>query len=156
LPRLQHLDVNDLPRLERFDADTLARLRILTSLRIQTWPRIEKYRFRLGSVLSSVPSLRKLSVRLRETSLTDQLLGAFNTKLRHLEVTGENLRTIDADAFEGQFQHQFSLAGCILVTPALDQYSVTFLSTRSDERFSFACVAKETKVPSRLFSQREN
>ena len=36
-----------------------------------------------------------------ESSLTDQLLGAFNTRLRHLEITGSELRSIDAEALEG-------------------------------------------------------
>ncbi|XP_069684863.1 chaoptin [Periplaneta americana] len=100
LNRLQTLVIQDLP-LERFDGDTLTRLRLLTSLRIQTWPKIEKYRFRLGNALSNIPSLRKLSVRVLESSLTDQLLGAFTPRLRHLEITGSELRSIDSDAFEG-------------------------------------------------------
>lgn len=100
LIRLQSLTIQDLP-LERFDADTLTRLRLLTSLRIQTWPKIEKYRFRLGSALSNIPSLRKLSVRVLESSLTDQLTGAFTPRLRHVEITGSELRNIDAEAFEG-------------------------------------------------------
>ena len=100
LNRLQSLIIQDLP-LERFDADTLTRLRLLTSLQIQTWPKIEKYRFRLGSALSSLPSLNKLSVRVLESSLTDQLLGAFNSRLRHVEITGNELRSIDAEALEG-------------------------------------------------------
>ncbi|PSN46305.1 hypothetical protein C0J52_18602 [Blattella germanica] len=109
LNRLQKLNVQDLPHLERFDGDTLTRLRLLTTLRIQTWPRIEKYRFRLGSALSGIPSLRKLSVRVLETSLTDQLLGAFNPRLRNLEITGADLRHIDADAFDG-IEENYELA----------------------------------------------
>ena len=101
LHRLQSLNVQELPQLERFDGDTLTRLRLLSTLRIQTWPKIEKYRFRLGSTLSGIPSLRKLSVRVLEPALTDQLLGAFNPRLRHLELTGTELRRIDADAFDG-------------------------------------------------------
>lgn len=99
--RLQTLSVVDLKQLERFDADSLSRLRLLSTLNIQTWPRIEKYRFRLGGVLSSVPSLRKLSVRVLESALTDQLLNAFSPKLRHLEITGRTLRSVAADALEG-------------------------------------------------------
>jgi hypothetical protein len=51
--------------------------------------------------LSNIPSLRKLSVRVLESSLTDQLLGAFTSRLRHVEITGSELRTIDAEALEG-------------------------------------------------------
>lgn len=94
------MTIQDLP-LERFDGDTLTRLRLLTSLRIQTWPKIERYRFRLGSALSNIPSLRKLSVRVLESSLTDQLLGTFTPRLRHVEITGSELRSIDAEAFDG-------------------------------------------------------
>ncbi|GLH08939.1 Uncharacterized protein GBIM_14095 [Gryllus bimaculatus] len=101
LGRLQTLSLVELPRLERFDADALTRLRLLGSLHIQTWPRIEKYRFRLGGALSSVPSLRRLSVRILEPALTDQLLNAFSPKLRHLEITGAGLRSVAADALDG-------------------------------------------------------
>lgn len=79
---------------------------MLSSLSTQTWPRIEKYRFRLGGALSAVPSLRRLSVRVLERSLTDQLLGAFNPKLRRLEVTGPDLHDAAGDAFEGIEDHQ--------------------------------------------------
>ncbi|XP_052132623.1 chaoptin, partial [Frankliniella occidentalis] len=106
LPRLQSLTAVDLPRLERFDSDSLSRLRALTSLSTQTWPRIEKYRFRLGNTLSAVPSLRRLSVRVLERSLTDQLLGAFNPKLRRIELTGPDLQVAAGDAFEGIEDHQ--------------------------------------------------
>lgn len=106
VPRLQSLTAVDLPRLERFDSDSLSRLRALTTLSVQTWPRIEKYRFRLGGALSSVPSLRRLSVRVMERALTDQLLGGFNPKLRRLEITGRNLHEAAADAFEGIEDHQ--------------------------------------------------
>jgi hypothetical protein len=36
-----------------------------------------------------------------ETSLTDQLTGAFSPRLRHVEITGSELRSIDSEAFEG-------------------------------------------------------
>lgn len=106
IPRLQSLTAVDLPRLERFDSDSLSRLRALSSLSVQTWPRIEKYRFRLGGALSAVPSLRRLSVRVLERSLTDQLLGAFNPKLRRLELSGPELHDAAGEAFEGIEDHQ--------------------------------------------------
>ncbi|XP_046988101.1 chaoptin-like [Schistocerca americana] len=102
LTRLTTLNVEDLPYMERFDADSLTGLPLLTKLRIQTWPKIEKYRFRVGSALSSVWSLRELSVRVLEPVLSDQLLGAFsNAKLRRLELSGCGLVAITADALEG-------------------------------------------------------
>lgn len=101
LYHLQVLDVSNLPQLERFDSDALVKTKILSDLRIQTWPKIEKYRFRLGSLLTNVPSLRKLHIIVQGERLTDQLIGIFNPKLRVLEITGINLQSIEPDAFEG-------------------------------------------------------
>ncbi|KAF4518519.1 hypothetical protein B566_EDAN004263 [Ephemera danica] len=109
LLRLQTLSIDELPDLERFDADSLTRLRLLSSLRTQTWPKIEKYRFRLGGVLSGVAALQRLSVRVLEPVLSDQLLGAFSPKLQELEITGSNLRHISPDAFEG-VEENYALA----------------------------------------------
>jgi Leucine-rich repeat (LRR) protein len=109
LTRLQSLSIDQLPELERFDADSLTRLRLLSSLRVQTWPQIEKYRFRLGGVLSGVAALQRLSVRILEPVLSDQLLGAFSPKLQEIEITGTNLRHISPDAFEG-VEENYALA----------------------------------------------
>ena len=67
----------------------------------QSWPSIEKYKFRLGSVVSGLASLRKLSAKILEPSLTDQILGAFGPKLKEIEITGKDLQSITLDAFEG-------------------------------------------------------
>ena len=74
LTRLQDLKVQHLPNLTRFDADSLAQLGYLTNLRIQSWPSIERFKFRLGSVVSGIASLRRLSARILEPSgvLADQ------------------------------------------------------------------------------------
>ena len=109
LSKLQSLVIDDLPSLERFDADSLTRLKLLASLRIQTWPQIEKYRFRLGGVLSGVQALQKLAVRILEPVLADQLLGAFSPKLQEIEITGSNLKHIGPDAFEG-VEENYALA----------------------------------------------
>ncbi|XP_065338557.1 chaoptin [Cloeon dipterum] len=109
LHRLQTLIIDDLPKLERFDADSLTRLRLLASLRIQTWPQIERYRFRLGGVLSGVAALQKLAVRVLEPVLNDQLLGAYSPKLQEIEITGSNLKQISPDAFEG-VEENYALA----------------------------------------------
>ncbi|XP_039277765.1 chaoptin [Nilaparvata lugens] len=101
LERLQELYVHDLPRLERFDSDTMSGMRHLFHLSIQTWPSIERYRFRLGSTLSTMPSLRHLQVKIYETVLTDQLVGAFNPKLTTIDISGYNLKHIDGKAFIG-------------------------------------------------------
>lgn len=67
---MQHL-----PDLKRFDADSLAQLSYLRTLRIQSWPSIEKFKFRLGAVVSGLSSLRKLSARILEPNgvLYDQV-----------------------------------------------------------------------------------
>ena len=57
----------------------------------------------MGSVVSGLASLRTLSAKILEPSgsLTDQILGAFGPKLRELELTGPDLRSVTLDAFEG-------------------------------------------------------
>ena len=93
--------MSNLKSLERFDSDSFIRLKILSKIKIQTWPQIEKYRFRLGNLLANVPSLKHLTVEIMESHLTDQLLGSFNPKLNNLEISGNNLRSIEMEAFEG-------------------------------------------------------
>ncbi len=112
LPRLHFLRVQYLPELKRFDADSLSHIAYLTKLHIQSWPSIEKYKFRLGSVVSGLASLRILSARINEPNgvLTDQILGAFGPKLRRLELTGPTLREVTLDAFEGIESHELVLA----------------------------------------------
>ena len=102
LSRLQHLVVHDLPDLKRFDADSLTQLTYLSNLAIQSWPEIEKFKFRLGSVISGLASLKTLKAKILEPShiLTDQLLGAFGPKLKKIEITGP-LRALTLEAFEG-------------------------------------------------------
>ena len=102
LQRLQNLMVHDLPDLKRFDADSLTQLTYLSVLHIQSWPEIEKFKFRLGSVISGLASLKSLKAKILEPShiLTDQLLGAFGPKLKEIEITGP-LRAVTLEAFEG-------------------------------------------------------
>ena len=94
--------VHDLPDLKRFDADSLTQLTYLSDLHIQSWPEIEKFKFRLGSVISGLASLKSLKAKILEPShiLTDQLLGAFGPKLKEIEITGP-LRAVTLEAFEG-------------------------------------------------------
>ena len=102
LHRLQELSVQDLPNLTRFDADSLTQLTYLSNLKIQSWPKIEKFKFCLGSVISGLASLKSLSAKILEPShiLTDQILGAFGPKLKEIEITGP-LTAVTLDAFEG-------------------------------------------------------
>ena len=76
-------------------------------LYLKSWPSIEKYKFRLGSVVSGLASLRTLSAKILEPSgvLTDQILGAFGPKLKEIEISGEALHSITLDAFEGEKIH---------------------------------------------------
>jgi hypothetical protein len=78
---------------------------------LQSWPSIEKYKFRLGSVVSGLAPLRTLSAIILERSgiLTDQILGAFGPKLKELEITGP-LHTITMDAFEGIESYELKLS----------------------------------------------
>jgi hypothetical protein len=80
-------------------------------IHFQSWPSIEKYKFRLGSVVSGLAPLRTLSARVLERSgiLTDQILGAFGPKLKELEITGP-LHTITTDAFEGIESYELKLS----------------------------------------------
>lgn len=69
---------------------------------MDTYPEIaDKSRFHLGKILSTVLSLRTLSVRVLEEKLEDQLLGSFHSKLKEVEITGENLRYIRKGALKG-------------------------------------------------------
>uniref|UniRef100_A0A1B6GDA1 LRRCT domain-containing protein n=1 Tax=Cuerna arida TaxID=1464854 RepID=A0A1B6GDA1_9HEMI len=98
---LEHLNIENLPFLERMDSGTLSNQTMLKSLQVQTWPQIEKYRFRLASVLTTIPSLEKLSVNIQEDILSDQLLGGFSPHLKELRITGENLTAINPESLDG-------------------------------------------------------
>jgi len=91
----------DMAKVDRFDSDVLSGLRNLRSLAVETYPNIEKYRFRLGAVLSGIGSLEELRVRIREPVLSDQLLGGISPKLRKLVIEGETLTRIEPLAFDG-------------------------------------------------------
>ncbi|KAF6203822.1 hypothetical protein GE061_002157 [Apolygus lucorum] len=101
LNSLLSLNLQHLNKLERFDADSLVSCSQIVSLKVQTWPNIEKYRFRLPAVLATLKYLQRLSVHIVEKKLTDQLSEAFSKKLRVLEITGSSLQEIGADALKG-------------------------------------------------------
>lgn len=93
---MQHLKY-----LERFDVDTFSQNKVLTNLKVDTCPNIDKNRFHLGNILSTLPSLRTVSVRVLEEKLEDQLLGSFHSKLKEMEITGPNLKYIRRGALKG-------------------------------------------------------
>lgn len=101
LGSLEHLNLQDLPFLERMDSTTLSNQTMLKSLKIQTWPQIEKFRFRLASVINTIPSLKILFVNIKEDILSDQLIGGFSPHLKELRITGENLTTITPESLDG-------------------------------------------------------
>jgi len=50
LSRLETLELLDMGRLDRFDSDVFSHLHNLRFLAVETYPNIEKYRFRLGKL----------------------------------------------------------------------------------------------------------
>ncbi|MCL4120525.1 UNVERIFIED_CONTAM: hypothetical protein GTU68_060319 [Idotea baltica] len=106
--RIESLGLRSLDEITRFDYDTLSHMAFLRELYMNTFPHIEKYRFRVGHLLATVHTLQKLHLEIRENALTDQLAGAFGPKLKELYVTGKNLKAIDSKTFRG-FQNKHEL-----------------------------------------------
>lgn len=101
LTRLQTLNIQYLNNLERFDVDSFSHNKILTNVKVDTIPRVDKNCIHLGCILSTVPSLRTVSVRVLEEKLDDQLTGTFHSKLKELEITGASLKYIGRGALKG-------------------------------------------------------
>lgn len=99
LQNLQRLELNGLNKLQRFESDALIQLRILTELSMQTWPNIGNFSSQFCNLLRNLKQLRVLKLHLQETTLDDQLQCVSNRKIRHLEVRGKSLKTVDRDAF---------------------------------------------------------
>lgn len=72
-------------------------------------------RFRVGHLLATVHTLKKLHLDVRENALTDQITGAFGPKLKELHITGKNLKDIDSKTFRG-FQNRHELLLSITVS----------------------------------------
>lgn len=98
-PNLQELNLLGLKYLHRFESKGLIQIRILTKLSIQTWPKIENFQSQFCNLLSNLNQIRILKIHFEESMLDEQLLCVSNRKIRHLEITGRNLRSIDRDAF---------------------------------------------------------
>ena len=117
--RIETLILKSLDEIKRFDYDTLSHMGFLRELYMNTFPDIEKYRFRVGQLLATVHTLRTLHLEVREDALTDQLSGAFGPKLKELHITGKNLKTVEEKTFRGfQNKHELLLA----ITVGLLQY----------------------------------
>lgn len=87
--------------LERFDPGSLNGMKLLTTLKVQSWPWHNKSVFRLSDVISGIHSLRKLTVVVLEETLSNQVRGINIPNLRYLEISGRNLRRINVNAFRG-------------------------------------------------------
>ncbi|XP_047469149.1 chaoptin-like [Penaeus chinensis] len=105
---IETLVLSNLDKIKRFDYDALSHMTFLRELYMNTYPNIEKYRFRVGHLLATVHTLKKLHLEVRENALTDQITGAFGPKLKELHITGKNLKDIDSKTFRG-FQNRHEL-----------------------------------------------
>ncbi|KAJ8915740.1 hypothetical protein NQ315_004552 [Exocentrus adspersus] len=99
LQSLQVLNIQNLKYLNKFDGKSVLQLKILSTLLMQTWPKIDHFSDQFCHMLSHLDQLRILKIHFIETKLDDQLLCIRNRKIRHLEITGRNLKYIDKDAF---------------------------------------------------------
>lgn len=99
LHNLQNLKLRGLSSLQRFESKAITQLRILAELSIQTWPNIDNFTAELCSLLGNLQQLRVLKLELEEGILDKQLQCLSNRKIRHLEITGRNVKTIDRNAF---------------------------------------------------------
>jgi Leucine-rich repeat (LRR) protein len=99
LQNLQDLNLQGLKDLDRFESKGLLQIKILNSLMIQTWPKVDNFAEQFCNLLSNLQQLRILKIHIMESVLDEQLLCVKNRKIRHLEITGRNLKFIDRDAF---------------------------------------------------------
>ncbi|XP_071533425.1 uncharacterized protein [Panulirus ornatus] len=127
---IETLVLSNLDKISRFDYDALSHMTFLRELYMNTFPEIEKYRFRVGHLLATVHTLQKLHLEVRENALTDQITGAFGPKLKELHITGKNLKDIDARTFTG-FQNKHELLLSITDT-SIQTLPVGLLTQLSD------------------------
>lgn len=66
---------------------------------MQTWPNIEDFPSQLCSMLTNLKQLRILKLHIQESILDEQLICISNPKIRHIEISGKNLRAIHHKAF---------------------------------------------------------
>lgn len=109
LQNLKNLELQGLNSLQKFESEALIQLKLLTELSMQTWPKIGNFSAQLCSLLKHLKQLRVLKLHFEEGVLDEQLHCVSNRKIRHLEITGKRLKTIDRDAFSrfGRNSHLF-------------------------------------------------
>lgn len=66
---------------------------------MQTWPKIENFPAQFCSFLANSRQLRILKLKIREVVLDKQLHCLTNRKIRHLEISGRNLKFVSRNAF---------------------------------------------------------
>lgn len=93
--RLQHLRVQDLRYLDRFDAGSLSKLSILRSLATDWRPNLGQI------VCTAVQSIRSLSVHVNRPRLLGPIVDACGPKLEFVSITGSQLRYVDQQVFSG-------------------------------------------------------
>ncbi|CAH1112884.1 unnamed protein product [Psylliodes chrysocephalus] len=99
LTNLQELTLLNLKQLKKFESQSISELRVLSKLTIETWPKLNHFSDQLCNLFSNFDQLRVLKIYFHESRLDDQLLCITNRKIRHLEISGRNLKTVDKDAF---------------------------------------------------------
>ncbi|XP_017771104.1 PREDICTED: slit homolog 1 protein [Nicrophorus vespilloides] len=100
LKNLQILNIQGLSKLQKFDAKALTHIKILHTLALQTWPKIENFKAQLCALLANANQIRILKLHVEDPILDDQLICISNRKIRQLEITGKNLKSVDRDAFQ--------------------------------------------------------
>lgn len=104
LIRLQTLSLQPLPVLETIDGDSLHSLFFITHLKMQTWPGPH-----LSQLLGGLRGLRKLSLEVRGAVLSSHLnyIATLETapKLRDIEISGLQLKTVYPDVFANTGTH---------------------------------------------------
>ncbi|XP_022902099.1 chaoptin-like [Onthophagus taurus] len=99
LRNLQHLNIQGLKSLRKYESASITQIQYLSTLLIETWPMVENFQTQLCETFAKLEQLRILKLLVRDSVLDDQLLCVSNKKIRHLEITGRQLRVIDRKAF---------------------------------------------------------
>ncbi|CAG9094068.1 unnamed protein product [Plutella xylostella] len=100
LSNLSHLNLNGLKYVDIVDEDSFRPLSSLRSLSVPCWSGVNHGGFRLASVTSSLPALRRLLLQWTDAALTSQLHHVAARQLRYLEIRGGKLASISDEAFE--------------------------------------------------------
>lgn len=99
LYNLRKLNIQYLDNIERIDSGIFMDLGQLTSLKVDyQW----KLNLNLSKTLTHLKYLKELSLRFMDSKLSNDLVEELPKKLRTLEITGPNLKTIDDTFFKDQ------------------------------------------------------